>query len=364
MQTWSLFGATANPSRPHSHHHDQGSNNNSNNSNTSKPGSFTWTLSYTYFGFGFGAVPPILGMIICVALSILYHYENTTATHCGVWNWLPSFSSAIGNNFPQTSVWRAAIAIMLLQRIIDAGIYYVFHKQTAVPMPSAAALFASQASSYLYAPLSTTFPSGKGRAGFSSSSPSSSSPCTFWLHRLVLRHQDLCNATHSSLLLLENAALALLTYVSSTEGFLAHEIGFIGFVLFSNLNMLMQLLLFAAKDAFGPLPPRLRQSLVWKKATFAAQLVAAVLAAYFYVRHMNHCESGVYSLFAVCEYSLVLANIAFHCTLVLDTPGLTMNFVYNEASPCLPSSSASSLSSSSSSTLPGAVQGGVGAVEG
>uniref|UniRef100_A0A8W8KWQ8 CWH43-like N-terminal domain-containing protein n=1 Tax=Magallana gigas TaxID=29159 RepID=A0A8W8KWQ8_MAGGI len=73
---------------------------------------------------------------------------------------------------------------------------------------------------------------------------------------------------------LENTALVTLTYVSSTDNYAVHENMFIVFMVCSEV--------------------------------------------YMFFRHEWYCETGVYSIFALCEYLVVFSNIAFHYTAKYD----------------------------------------------
>ena len=47
-------------------------------------------------------------------------------------------------------------------------------------------------------------------------------------------------------------------------------------------------------------------------------LISIGLAIFFYYKHNWFCEPGVYTLFALSEYVVVLTNIAFHFTAYYD----------------------------------------------
>lgn len=66
---------------------------------------------------------PFLSFIFCVVWSVLYFYDRSTATHCGVANYLPSISAAIGNYQPQRFIWQCAIILQALPRLLVAQQY-------------------------------------------------------------------------------------------------------------------------------------------------------------------------------------------------------------------------------------------------
>lgn len=66
---------------------------------------------------------PFLSFIFCVAWSVLYFFDRSTSTHCGVPNYLPSISAAIGNYQPQRFIWQCAILLQALPRLLVAHQY-------------------------------------------------------------------------------------------------------------------------------------------------------------------------------------------------------------------------------------------------
>ena len=43
-----------------------------------------------------------------------------------------------------------------------------------------------------------------------------------------------------------------------------------------------------------------------------------IASLYFYWRHNCYCEPGIYSIFSIFEYSVVLSNMAYHFTSYYD----------------------------------------------
>lgn len=89
----------------------------------------TYLLQIPFGKFAVAVVSlPFVSFIFCVVWSVLYFYERSTATHCGVQNYLPSISAAIGNYQPQRLVWQTAITLQVLPRFLIAQQYLRFNR--------------------------------------------------------------------------------------------------------------------------------------------------------------------------------------------------------------------------------------------
>lgn len=216
-------------------------------------------------GFAVGTVLlPLGGLLLCLFISLLYHFEDATYTHCKVTNYLPSISAAI-SRVPERYIWRCCIGLHSAPRFLMSAVYFSFYRSR----------FATK---LLELALSV----------------------------LVL----ICS-------LVENSGLLLLTYVSSTETYVVHKNGFIAFIGSSLLHMLGTCRLWHVIQRFHIHSEEVT-SYRWKVRLFCFNVCCCLAAAYFFRRHNKFCEDGVYTFFALCEYLVVFSNMAFHMTAFWD----------------------------------------------
>lgn len=208
---------------------------------------------------------PLSALATCVVLGLYLHFEGVTATHCRVPNFVPSISSIIGDFTPERYVWRLGMAFFSFPRIFDSFLYYNFFAH-------------SVANSKLW-------------------------------YRLLNRATWLLHVW-------QYVSLFLLSYVTSSENFIIHRNSFISFIACSMFHMGAFLLLFRV----GRQPPSKKDKLSLRLRTIFAvsHILTFIFSLYFYWRHNTYCEPYVYSYYGICEYIVVVTNIAFHTVEAVD----------------------------------------------
>lgn len=220
-----------------------------------------------------GFLIPLGAFILCILITLIKDFREANETHCLVSNILPSISSSVSEFFPQNTLWRLAIGVDSFPRYLIAFIYYKhYFSIRRVEFKNA----------FLY---------------------SSVVQMAFLFHSIEL------------------TCLLLLTYVSSVEYFELHAVSFILFLISSTIYMILAISTYYLQR--NPLLisencEKERQSHHLKLSIFLFYLISILGSVYFYIRHNEYCEPYVYSLFSLCEYLTVLANIAYHMVIFYD----------------------------------------------
>ncbi|VVC35775.1 Hypothetical protein CINCED_3A016792 [Cinara cedri] len=211
--------------------------------------------------------------VFCVLWTILFKLEDATSTHCGyrTKNYLPTISTAVGNYPVQRFLWTLVIIAHSPVRLIVVGIYYQYY--TSIIKPS--------------------------------------------LHWCVILLRFLTTV--------EVFSLVVLSIFTSSNNYSIHEKSFMTFICASELNMLISSILLKKGRITITVMTKLEvRSLKYKICFTAFNMISFAIAGYCFLRHNNYCESGVYTLFALFEYLVVLSNMAFHLTAVWDLSSVSL----------------------------------------
>ncbi|XP_078369878.1 acyltransferase PGAP2-like [Oculina patagonica] len=227
---------------------------------------------------------PLLSIVSCVLIALVWHFDETTRTQCHVPNYLPSISAAVGGYMPEKFIWRVGIALHCLPPIfISPTIFYKHYKETQ---------------------------SGR-RYNLT----------TWWFWPL--------NVINCILQVVENGALLTLTYVSSTDNLDVHEAGSIVFMVSAMLYMFLSCIL-SWLTANKPMNTE-------EYALFRRKILITFFsycsfgfAVYFYFRHNWYCEPGMYTLFALAEYCTVVSIIVFHWYCSWHFNGSVLSLAFSE----------------------------------
>merc|ERR1719468_387169 len=112
-------------------------------------------------------------------------------------------------------------------------------------------------------------------------------------------------------------SLLLLSIVPSIEDFTLHKLSFASFLIFSGLYLASSYYMLR-KHRVTKLNYWEKKSMRLKKTILTINFMSIGLAMYFYWRHNAYCEPGMYSVFSLFEYVVVLSNMAYHSTSYYD----------------------------------------------
>jgi len=212
--------------------------------------------------------------IFCLLYSFIFHFEEVTSTHCNVWNGAPSVSSSIGSNAPQRYVWSLVMALHTGPKLLLCAMYHSVN---------------------------------------------------------TARDQFRLLGTFNSFLsFLELISLLMVSVVPSIELYDLHIFA-TGVFLFSSAFHMGLSCYLTKENAHSHLFKmglnhfQLRKSLHYKQVLLLTHYLSIVISLYFYWRHNAYCEPGIYSVFSLCEYIVILSNMAYHATSYFDFYHVNIN---------------------------------------
>lgn len=186
---------------------------------------------------------PTLGFILCVLISITFHFDQVTATHCNVWNFLPTISAAVGQSTPEKYIWRFCIAYHCMPRtVLHTSVYWNQYQDWAAEIDSPLYKWAIRATSLLH--------------------------------------------------VIENLSLVTLTFVSSSENYPIHARSFGTFMTSATLHMLLTI--YVQRKAKQMLGFNEAQQRAYRVKVFACltNISVFLFSMYLFMRHNEHCEPG------------------------------------------------------------------------
>jgi len=257
---------------------------------------------------------PLIGLVSCFIVSMIFQFEHIQETACKVYNVIPSISAVTGIS-PGRYLWRVVIAFHIGPRILIAAVYYNF-LMSFVPLVASAASKASttvsQASNSTSSAASTASTASKATTATTAGAATATGPSSEaeWLTKLL----KCCYYLQLS----EVLGLCVISFVHNREHYPTHEKGFLLYLTSSHLSFLIILRIYHMIWPF--LNEGQRWSYYKKLFIFVFSLVCMTSMGYFYYRHIKHCDSFAFSIFAFAEYFVAAANMGYYWTLVNDLP--------------------------------------------
>lgn len=216
---------------------------------------------------------PLFALVVCFVTGYIFQYNDIHETHCRVFNIVPSISAITGIS-PQRYLWRICVAFHIGPRLIIAAVHRAYHLNLIHP---------------------------------------NAHPVAQWNARWWLAAAFYLN-------IIETGALCGVTYISNRENYPAHEKLFITFMVSSLMHMLACIKAIRLVAETRNNLAEVQCGLDLKKKLLTISLVCTVGLVAFFLQHRLLCHRMAFSMFALCEYVIALANMAFHVTVILDFP--------------------------------------------
>ncbi|GFR15952.1 post-GPI attachment to proteins factor 2-like [Trichonephila clavata] len=216
-------------------------------------------------------VLPLVSMVFCFVTSMIFSFELVNTTICHVFNFCPSVSAITGIS-PQRYIWRIGVALHSTPRLLLAYVYYSHYDKKTKNV--------KDESKSLYKHMVTL---------------------NYWFH------------------VTEIMALVGVTYISNKENYPVHEKIFITFMASSISYMLSTCVVSHMNKSSTP---TYLEKLSYRTKLFLCVIIALTSMGmmYFFYKHRVYCEELAFSWFALCEYVICFANMAFHATIIWDLP--------------------------------------------
>ncbi|CAG7822698.1 unnamed protein product [Allacma fusca] len=210
---------------------------------------------------------PLSAFIFSIFWAFHTNYRSATLVYCHenqVFNYLPSLSAAIGDFSFSKKVWIISVTLHAPPRFLYA---YMYQK---------------------------------------------------YLTTVIYKRYSVWVGVAFFLNLVENIGLLGLSFISSKASLPLHAMNFTIFIISSELYMLtMCILLYRCRNIPCVSSRELKSHRI-KLRLFVIILSCSVVLPYVYHRHNAYCEEGVYTIFALLEYIVVICNMGFHLTAYYD----------------------------------------------
>ncbi|KAL1492209.1 hypothetical protein ABEB36_012691 [Hypothenemus hampei] len=216
---------------------------------------------------------PLGALLVCLVTAYIFQFDDVHETHCRVFNIIPSISAVTGVS-PQRYIWRICIALHIGPRVIISAVYNAYQLNMINPLAD----------------------------------HDIKSKAQFWLNAAYISN------------LIEAGALCGVAYISNKENYPVHEKLFITFMVSSLTHMVacIQGTKISAKTRKDL--ESVKASLKFKNDLLMLSLLSTVGLVVFFLQHRLFCFRMAFSMFALCEYIIAAANIAFHISVIVDFP--------------------------------------------